>query len=592
MGRILLGCRLVLADLRRRPVQATVFLLTVGIAATALAVGLSVSGATGVRYEHTRAVTGGPDVVVQTEETGPADLAALDEVADRPEVTIHSGPHLLLYASVTAHGREARVVVEGRRGEPDALDQPLVTSGGWLREGGVVVERGFAEALGVRAGERITVAGKEFPVAGIAVTAAHGVYPGAEGTGPYGGPSNYSGLVWLSEVDAQALSSTQLAPAYAMHLRLVDPGDAPVFRRSLGHGEVRLHLRAWQDISSQDAKVFRDTTPALIVGGWLLAISAVTGAAVLAAARADGQTRRAGLLKAVGATPAVVTAVLLAEYLVLGLVAAGLGLVAGQFATPLLAGASASLLDADLPVTFGTALPVLVLAVLVALASTAGPSVRAARSATVPALVAVVRSVDHAAGLTALAGRLPVPLLLGLRLVARRPRRALLSAASVATAGVAISAALALRAQPSKGYDLGGTTLTNLRGDQTDRTVLAVTAALLVLAAVNTLILTWSTALDARRSLAVARAFGATPGQVTAALAVAQLPAAAGGAAVGLPLGLGLVQVLSAAPMTTPPPAWWLLTAGAGLVLLVAASATVPAVLDARRPVTPVLGTA
>ncbi|WP_123687417.1 FtsX-like permease family protein [Amycolatopsis thermoflava] len=257
----------------------------------------------------------------------------------------------------------------------------------------------------------------------------------------------------------------------------------------------------------------------------LLAVCAVAGAAVLAATRAESQVRRVGLLKAVGAMPGAVAGVLLAEYLVLGLAAAGLGVVAGRLVTPALAGPTVGLLDADIPVTAAAVLPVLVLAVLVALASAAGPSLRAVRTATVPALSASPRPADHAAGMTALAGRLPVPLLLGLRLVARRPRRAVLSAAGIATVGIALGAALALRAQPQEVYDLGGTTLANLRAGQTDRTVVAVNVALVVLAVVNTLIITWSTALDARRSLAVARAFGATPGQVTAALAVAQVPA-------------------------------------------------------------------
>ncbi|WP_435069551.1 FtsX-like permease family protein [Amycolatopsis thermoflava] len=523
MGRLLLVCRLVFADLRRRPVQAAVFLLTVGLAATALAVGLSVPGATGARYAQTRAATAGPDVVAQTEDDSPDALAALENLAGAPEVTVHSGPYLFLYTSITARGREARAVVEGRASTPDTLDRPLVTSGTWL-DGGAVVEQGFAEALGVRTGDRITVAGREFPVAGVAVTAAHKVFPGAAGTGPYGGPSDYSGLVWLTEPDTRALSAPQFAPAYTMRLRLTNPAAATEFSRADRRDDV--HLWAWQDIATEDAKVFRDTRPVLVAGGWLLAVCAVAGAAVLAATRAESQVRRVGLLKAVGATPGAVAGVLLAEYLALGLAAAGLGVVAGRLVTPALAGPTAGLLDADIPVTAAAVLPVLVLAVLVALASAAGPSLRAARTATVPALSASPRPADHAAGLTALAGRLPVPLLLGLRLVVRRPRRAVLSAAGIAAVGIALGAALALRAQPQEVYDLGGTTLANLRAGQTDRTVVAVNVALVVLAVVNTLIITWSTALDARRSLAVARAFGATPGQVTAAVAVAQVPSA------------------------------------------------------------------
>jgi putative ABC transport system permease protein len=104
-----------------------------------------------------------------------------------------------------------------------------------------------------------------------------------------------------------------------------------------------------------------------------------------------------------------------------------LGLAAGRLFTPALAGLGASLLDAGTPVAAGTALPVLVLALLVASSSTAWPCVRAAWTATVPAMSAAARPIDRSAGLTALAGRLPVPPLLGLRLVDRRPSRAVLA---------------------------------------------------------------------------------------------------------------------------------------------------------------------
>jgi putative ABC transport system permease protein len=43
--------------------------------------------------------------------------------------------------------------------------------------GGVVLERTFAAGLGVGAGDRITLNGRPYTVAGIAVTAANSPYP-------------------------------------------------------------------------------------------------------------------------------------------------------------------------------------------------------------------------------------------------------------------------------------------------------------------------------------------------------------------------------------------------------------------------------
>ena len=46
-----------------------------------------------------------------------------------------------------------------------------------MRPGGVVLERTFADALGVGVGDRVTLNGRPFTVAGIAVTAANPPYP-------------------------------------------------------------------------------------------------------------------------------------------------------------------------------------------------------------------------------------------------------------------------------------------------------------------------------------------------------------------------------------------------------------------------------
>ena len=56
------------------------------------------------------------------------------------------------------------------------------------------------------------------------------------------------------------------------------------------------------------------------------------------------QIRRVGLLKAVGGTPGLVAAVLLAEYVVVALLAAAAGLAVGWLAAPLLTEPGAGLL--------------------------------------------------------------------------------------------------------------------------------------------------------------------------------------------------------------------------------------------------------
>ena len=78
---------------------------------------------------------------------------------------------------VRVNGRVAGAEAEGRTEAPAAVDQPELTAGSWVRPGGVVIERAFAEALGVSVGDRLTLNGQSFTVAGIAVSAAIVPYP-------------------------------------------------------------------------------------------------------------------------------------------------------------------------------------------------------------------------------------------------------------------------------------------------------------------------------------------------------------------------------------------------------------------------------
>jgi putative ABC transport system permease protein len=67
----------------------------------------------------------------------------------------------------------------------------------------------------------------------------------------------------------------------------------------------------------------------------LLGLLAAASVAVLVGGRMAEQARRVGLLKAVGGTPGLVAAVLLAENLFLALIAAAAGLAAGRLAVVL-----------------------------------------------------------------------------------------------------------------------------------------------------------------------------------------------------------------------------------------------------------------
>jgi hypothetical protein len=224
--------------------------------------------------------------------------------------------------------------------------------------------------------------------------------------------------------------------------------------------------------------------------------------------------------------------------------------------------------------------------VAVAVVATLVPAVRAARLSTVLALSDAARPPRRSARLIALSARLPVPLLLGLRVAGRRPRRSLLCAAGATITVAGIVAVLSAHAQ----LDAQRTT-SALADPRTDRLsdVLALIAVMLVAqAAVNAVFITWATVLDARRTSALARALGATPGQVAAGLSAAQVLPALAGAIAGIPAGLALFAAVTPDHAPTPS-AWWLLATVAGTVVVIAALTAIPARASARRPVAAVL---
>jgi len=510
-----------------------------------------------------------------------------------------------------ANGHSVVVQAEGRDTAAAAVDRPRLTGGRWVRGGGIVLEAAFADALGVSAGDRVIVKpidgrpspgppsarglgpGRSFRVAGVAVTAATPPYPepGCIANLCMGGDD--TGVAWLTRADVASLGSAPDTTAYTLNLELDDPATAPAFAAAhnpppsasgtRSSGPPPSVLQPWQDIRDASGNLVRNQRRALLTGAWLLALLAVASVAVLVGGRMADQIRRVGLLKAVGGTPKLVAAVLLAEYVAVALAAAATGLVLGWLAAPLLTDAGAGLLGSagGRAVNLSTAGVVTGVALAVAVAATFVPAVRAARTSTVLALADAARPPRRTPWLIAISRRLPVPLLLGLRVAARRPRRAALAVAGITITVSGIVAALGAHAELLEGSS-------NVRAERLNQVLLVLTITLVTLAAVNATFITWATALDARRSSALARALGATPDQVSAGLSAAQVLPAIVGAVIGIPAGLALLAAVDP-DSTTTPPIWQLIAVVPGTALVAICLTAVPARISARRPVADIL---
>lgn len=595
MGRMVLIGRLVVRDLRHRPVEAALVLLAIGAATAVLTLGLILHGVTSNPYAATKAASTGPDVVAQLNWAGQAKT-----LVDAPGVSGHSGPYPVAGAVLRVHDATVVAMAEGRDQAPAAVDQPDVTQGGWVRPGDVVLERTFAGALGVTAGDRISVNGRLFTVAGVAVTAASPPYPNLCYIGcgfslaslPRGLTNlGHPGLVWLTEPDLAGISNPDQV-SYLLNLTLHSPAKAQALADAYNSNPSTTapYLIAWPDIASADGLLVADEQTVLQVGSWLAALLALASVAVLSGGRMAEQTRRVGLLKAVGGTPATVATVLLAEHLTLALTAAGVGLAIGWLTAPLLSSPGAGLIGTpDAPsLTLSVAGLVLAVAVAVALAATLVPAIRASRTSTVRALGEVPRRPRRRRLLIAISTRLPVPLLIGLRLAARRLRRTVLSAASTAITVTGVVAVLAFQATAAeKRFATPGES--NPVIDRDMHALMLLTVVLLSLAVVNAIFTAWVTALDAQQPAALAQAFGATPGQLTVGLAAAQvLPATLGGL-VGVPLGIEFFAAANHGGILTIPPASWLVAVVLGTPLVVVLLTAIPARIGARRPVAEVL---
>ncbi|MFF4118060.1 ABC transporter permease [Streptomyces sp. NPDC001714] len=595
MGRIRLVLRLAARDLRRRRAEAVLLLLAFTAAMTTLTLGLVLNNVTDQPYQQTRGATAGPDIIAlsypSAADASSGTVPGLAELATDPAVTATSGPFPATWTPLEAKGHKAGAQVVGRDTGTTRVDQPKITSGTWLGgTGSAVVERSFAESVGIAVGDTVRLNDRPFRVSGIAVTAAVPPYPQVCTSGCEQDTTRQqgeeTGQIWVTQAAARSLATQAHPLYYFLNLRLAHADDADAFMAAHPPTSDRSgpFMNSWRNISDQDTKLVEVERRDLLIGSWLLGLLAVASVAVLVGGRMADQVRRVGLLKAVGATPGTVAGVLLAEYVALALVASGIGILLGWLAAPLLTDPGAGLIGtAGAPsITVGAVLTVVAVAVAVAVASTLRPAVRAARSSTVRALADSARPSKRVPLLIALSARLPVTMLLGIRLTARRPRRALLGIASVTITVSALVAVLTSRAHVRAEGAVG---MDNPQFDRLSDVLLTLTVMLVALAAVNVIFITWATVLDARHASALSRALGATPRQVSAGLSAAQVLPALVGAVLGVPGGIGLFALVRHGGSMTYPSAVEVALTVVATVPVVAGLTAAPARLAARRPV-------
>ncbi|HET7487036.1 MAG TPA: FtsX-like permease family protein [Acidimicrobiales bacterium] len=421
--------RAVRGDVAHRKGSSLLLLLVVAVAAAGITAGLGQQRDAAERWDAAFAEANGAHVAV----FGSPD--ALRAVAAEPAVAESSGPGRITLVSLGQQDGRRTDDVDARAAGPvrPAVGRPKLFGGRWLsgRDGEVVVERSLALDLGVEPGDRVTLDGQPFTVAGVALDLLDCFYPECD-----------SATVWVPD---QAMAALDPAGQGSLLLvRLHDPSAVGAFERDIQarYGTGVSHVLDWQDTRG-DALVVNQFFAAflasfgvfLLLAAGLVVLSSVSG-------RVLARYRELGMLKAVGFTPRSLTLLVLGENLTVALAGAVLGAVAGGFLAPLLQLRVAEVLErggATFPA--GVLLTAVAVVLVIVAAATLLPAWRAGR---VPASRAIARGAGPVSTRPSRLARLAVrlhlgpPVAVGLKDATARRLRAGLAVATLAVTVVAV----------------------------------------------------------------------------------------------------------------------------------------------------------
>src|SRR4051794_19515712 len=334
--------RLLRADLRSQRMTTVLLGALVAAAALTLATTLALRAQMDQPFERVVRQTNGGDLHAVTTRPGAPSLAPLTRL---PGVAAASDPQPFLDVSAHVGARGAEVALAGVA-RPPAVDRPDVRSGRWLSGGSgeVVLERSLARAAGLGPGDRFvtTVGGRQHAlrVVGTAVTATVGPF---ERWG--------TGAAWTTPQTLRALGG---APRQAVDLRLRDGAGAGAVVRAAQRAVPSTALAFYDQAEVRQSVSERiDNVSFLLETNTVLALLAVAFTITTAiGGRVLSQRRHIGLLKALGLSPAAVTASLVLTYVAIAAVAALAGCAGGALLSRAVLSSVADALNTTTPSGF------------------------------------------------------------------------------------------------------------------------------------------------------------------------------------------------------------------------------------------------
>jgi putative ABC transport system permease protein len=598
---------LVLARLRSHLGRSLVLVVVVAVAAGIALSALAVLRVADDPWAPLQAATLGADVEIDEAPArpDPRALAALPEVATAGTL-IESGD-----TALQAHGE---VLLVSLKRMPDRetmpVDRPLMMTGRWFAaDDEVVVEATLADTLGIDVGDTVTLHGEHGRTVRVVGTAATTMLPNY--------PERTPGTIFAGTTLFDAIDPVGV-PRWSIGLRLRDPSQADAVVAGLNRdGPVPPGNCTAAGWCARTAADIRDNAfptridsfaQVMLFFAALLLIATVLLIVTLLGSRLVSEARELTVLQVAGATPARVALLIASEHALLAVVGAATGVLVARVVAPRIAESAATVFGSVSPMlTLGDVVGVGVAAVVVSVLVSAVGGLRAGRrSLAVVARGGTGRVRRSRAAAIAMRASASSTLVLGLKDIATRRGRAVVTVLSVTLAVTIAVAIIGLGTSelnpaiaptqaaqlPANPADLSRLPVfSSAVSDQAIGRIMTLIAALQVLlggVAVITLLAAASMSIQERlRELGVLHALGCTTGQLVGASAVSQGTLGGIGSLLGIPLGLGvylLFKAMAGGGFTGSPPPPAILLIALAAIAIAAAAGAIPALLAQRFP--------
>jgi putative ABC transport system permease protein len=502
-----------------------------------------------------------------------------------PGVTERGAPVPLASVTLGERGRTDRVQLAGLSGRT-AVNKPVLTAGSPLRDGGIVLERSLADALGIGVGTSLALTSSresiELPVLGTAVVPSQARYPRSK-----------PGLAWVTRDTLERVEPDRARWRWSEAVRLANPAAAAAFSGraaadfpAADSQSGALYFETWQEQRNLALADAQGTQVIVTMFTILLLVVAFVVVGILVGARASEQNRQIGLLKAVGFTPRQIGITFALESAGLGLVAAVLGFALGAILAPRLAAPSAETLLGS-PTIAANPWHMLVAGCVVLPVLFAG-ALTATRRSTRFSVLEAVRAGTSSPPDSRLARAfvrpvLPLMIGIGLKDLLARGRRSLFLAAAIAVTGAVVVTALSLNAT----LDAQSASKVSDFPDELLLLIYSLDTVLLLITATTLVSVALLSVRERTRDYGVLKAIGLTPRQIISTVISSHAALAVLASLVAIPLGIGLYLALYRIAGDTTESAvlapWWSLSLiPVGTVVVVVAATSLPAWLATR----------